>query len=46
MWREKAENYHSALEEIKAISDNYNLTVNNRRKQIADKINEVLNINS
>ena len=32
----------SALEEIKVISDNYNLTVNKRRKQIADKINEVL----
>ena len=35
--------YESALEEIKVISDNYNLTVNERRKQIADKINEVLN---
>lgn len=35
--------YFNALEEIKVISDNYNLTVNERRKQIADKINEVLN---
>lgn len=34
--------YRSALEEIKVISDNYNLTVNKRRKQIADKINEVI----
>ena len=31
-----------ALEEIKVISDDYNLTVNKRRKQIADKISEVL----
>lgn len=40
--QEIALDYWNALEEIKVISDNYNLTVNERRKQIADKINEVL----
>lgn len=39
---EKYEKLELALKEIKVISDNYNLTVNNRRKQIADKINEVI----
>ena len=39
---EKYEKLQSVLKEIKAISDNYNLTVNSRRKQIADKIDEVL----
>ena len=36
------EQYKQALEEIRVISDNYNLTVNKRREQIANKINEVL----
>jgi len=40
--RDNNYNYRKALEEIRGISDNYNLTVCKRREQIANKINEVL----
>lgn len=34
--------YKQALKEIKNISDDYNLTVNKRREQIADIVNSLL----
>ena len=38
--REENYRYYKTLKEVKAISDNYNLTVNDRREQIANKIND------
>ena len=34
--------YNEVLKEIKDISDDYNLTVNKRREQIADIVNSLL----